>query len=227
MTEKKLTADSIAEQTLDLRGITGNFFEGLKKQVMKLGQGESITIIQSFEPLPLYEVMEQLGFSHSCEKTAEHEYRVRFTRQEVKADPGTIPMRPAALTNFPLIDENLGEIAVSFWDLTWNDAHRHLPLEMRLLLSLANAVGAGRMRQACRELVKAYIHGLPSEALDDVFELLAWNQGIGYFASEVGPSTLFAAYRLIKTGEKQGKSREEICALLKEKFGEKNPDVKV
>ena len=59
---------------------------------------------------------------------------------------------------------------------------------MRLLLSLANAVGAGRMRQATRELVKAYIHGLDSAALDDVFELLAWNQGIGYFRmKEIDP----------------------------------------
>ena len=39
--------------------------------------------------------------------------------------------------------------------------------------------------------------------------------------------TLFAAYKTIKTMEKQGKNREEICAALKEKFGEKNPDVKV
>lgn len=41
------------------------------------------------------------------------------------------------------------------------------------------------MRQATRELVKAYIHGIDSQALDDVFELLAWNQGIGFFASEI------------------------------------------
>jgi len=116
---------------------------------------------------------------------------------------------------------------VNFWDLTWNDSKRHLPYEMRLLLSLANAVGAGRMRQATRELVKAYIHGLDSAALDDVFELLAWNQGIGYFSSEIGPSTLFAAYKFIKQSEKIGAAREEICAGLKEKFGEKNPDVKV
>ena len=136
-------------------------------------------------------------------------------------------MRPAALTNMPVIDEGLGEIAVNFWDLTWNDEHRHLPYEMRLLLSLTNAVGAGRMRQATRELVKAYIHGLDSAALDDVFELLAWNQGIGYFSSEIGPSILFAAYKTIKNMEKQGKARDEICAALKEKFGEKNPDVKV
>ena len=128
---------------------------------------------------------------------------------------------------FPLIDEKLGNIAVNFWDLTWNDENRHLSYEIRLLLSLTNAVGAGRMRQATRELVKAYIHGLDSAALDDVFELLAWNQGIGYFSSEIGPSTLFAAYKTIKNMEKQGKERSEICETLKEKFGEKNPDVKV
>ena len=70
-------------------------------------------------------------------------------------------------------------------------------------------------------------HGLDSAALDDVFELLAWNQGIGYFSSEIGPSTLFAAYKSIKAMEKQGRDRSEICGMLKEKFGEKNPDVKV
>ena len=88
-------------------------------------------------------------------------------------------------------------------------------------------VGAGRMRQAARELVKAYIHGVESAALDDVFELLAWNQGIGFFSSEIGPSALFQAYKLIKNGEKQGKSREDICSALREKFGEKNPEMQV
>ena len=88
-------------------------------------------------------------------------------------------------------------------------------------------VGAGRMRQAARELVKAYIHGVESAALDDVFELLAWNQGIGFFSSEIGPSALFQAYKLIKNGEKQGKSREDICSALREKFGEKNPKMQV
>ena len=83
------------------------------------------------------------------------------------------------------------------------------------------------MRQATRELVKAYAHGLDSAAFDDVFELLAWNQGIGYFSSEIGPSTLFKAYKTIKQQEKQGRTREEITAALMENFGEKNPDVKV
>lgn len=212
---------------IDVRGVQGNFFPGLKKQAMQLPAGSGLEIVQSFDPIPLYEVMEGLGYEHHTEQASEAEFHAYFYRVEVRAEDKDIPMRPAALTNMPLIDEKLGTVAVSFWDLTWNDDNRYLPYETRLLLSLTNAVGAGRMRQATRELVKAYIHGLDSRALDDVFELLAWNQGIGYFSSEIGPSTLFAAYKTIKRMEKQGKDRAKICAALKEQFGEKNPDVRV
>jgi len=221
---KDKTADF---RKIDVRGIQGNFFQGLKKQAVQIPAGSGLEIIQSFEPIPLYEVMEDLGYEVHTEKVGDAEYHAFFYRVTVKQEKKDIPMRPAALTNMPLIDEKLGNIAVNFWDLTWNDDHRYLPYETRLLLSLTNAVGAGRMRQATRELVKAYIHGLDSRALDDVFELLAWNQGIGYFSSEIGPSTLFAAYKTIKNMEKQGKERGEIVETLKEKFGEKNPDVKV
>ena len=212
---------------IDVRGIQGNFFAGIKRQAEGLPAGSGLEVIQSFDPLPLYEVMEGLGFEHHTEREGDAEYHAYFYRVERRREEKDIPMRPAALTNMPLIDEKLGNIAVNFWDLTWNDQNRYLPYEIRLLLSLTNAVGAGRMRQAARELVKAYIHGLDSAALDDVFELLAWNQGIGYFSSEIGPSPLFAAYKTIKQMEKQGKPRGEICETLKEKFGEKNPDVKV
>ena len=216
-----------AFKKLDVRGVQGNFFQGIRRQAAELPSGAGLEIIQSFDPLPLYEVMEDLGYAHHTEQTGDAEFHAYFYRVEEKEADKDIPMRPAALTNMPLIDDQLGSIAVNFWDLTWNDDHRYLPYEMRLLLSLTNAVGAGRMRQATRELVKAYIHGLDSRALDDVFELLAWNQGIGYFSSEIGPSTLFAAYKTIKNMEKQGKDRGEISGMLKEKYGEKNPDVKV
>ena len=59
------------------------------------------------------------------------------------------------------------------------------------------------------------------------FELLAWNQGIGFFSSEIGPPTLFKAYKTIKQQEKLGKDREEIKAFLMANFGEKNPDIAV
>ena len=212
---------------IDVRGVQGNFFPGLKMQAAKMAVGEGMEIIQSFEPIPLYEVLEDLGFEHYTEKLAEAEYHTYFYRAQLKQAEKDIPMRPYALTNMALIDDDLAQTAVNFWDLTWNDSRRHLPYEMRLLLSLTNAVGAGRMRQATRELVKAYIHGLDSAALDDVFELLAWNQGIGYFSSEIGPSTLFQAYKTIKQLEKKGNSRAEIIEVLKEKFTEKNPDIKL
>ena len=212
---------------IDVRGIQGNFFQGIRKQALSLSEGDGLEIIQSFDPIPLYEVMEDLGFEHYTEQRGDAEFHAFFYRREIMMENKDIPMRPAALTSMPLIDNDLGKVAVEFWDLTWNDQRRHLPYEIRLLLSLANAVGAGRMRQAARELVKAYIHGLPSQALDDVFELLAWNQGIGFFSSEIGPSTLFAAYKTIKNMEKQGKDRSEISTVLKEKYGEKNPDVRV
>lgn len=212
---------------VDVRHVQGNFFPGLQRRAMTLKAGEGIEVIQTFEPYPLYKEMDMLGYIHHTEKLAENEFHVWFYRTEEKEPEGSAPYRPLALLNYPMIDEDLGRIAADFWQATWQSEKRILPYEMRLLLSLTNAVGAGRMRQAVRELVKAYIYGLESAALDDVFELLAWNQGIGFFSSEIGPSPLFQAYKLIKTQEKRGISREEICTEIKEKFGEKNQEVQV
>ena len=212
---------------VDVRHVQGNFFPGLQRRAMTLKAGEGIEVIQTFEPYPLYKEMDMLGLVHHTEKLAENEFHVWFYRTEEKEPEGSAPYRPLALLNYPMIDEDLGRIAADFWQATWQSEKRTLPYEMRLLLSLTNAVGAGRMRQAVRELVKAYIYGLESAALDDVFELLAWNQGIGFFSSEIGPSPLFQAYKLIKTQEKRGISREEICTEIKEKFGEKNQEVQV
>ena len=55
-------------KTIDVRGIQGNFFQGLKRQAEKLEVGQGLEIIQSFDPIPLYEVMEDLGFEHTTEQ---------------------------------------------------------------------------------------------------------------------------------------------------------------
>ncbi|MFA5527531.1 MAG: DUF2249 domain-containing protein [Peptostreptococcales bacterium] len=220
--------DKVSEfKTIDVRHLQGNFFLGLQKQAKELQVGEGLEIIQTFEPHPLYAAFEALGFEYETQELAPNEFHVYFYRREIKENMEQSPFKPLALLNYPMIDEELGKIAVDFWNLTWNDDKRTLPYETRLLLSLTNAVGAGRMRQASRELIKAYVHGVESAVLDDVFELLAWNQGIGYFSSEIGPSALFKAYKLIKTQEKNGKGRDEIKQLLMEKFGEKNEEVGV
>ena len=212
---------------MDVRNKQGNFFVAIKKKAENLDIGEGLTVIQTFEPKPLIQVMEEMGFAFYCEQMSDTQFNTYFYRVAKPEAEGNKPFAPLALLNYPMIDQELGQIAVDFWDLTWNDDKRYLPYETRLLLSLANAVGAGRMRQASRELIKAYSSGIDSRALDDVFELLAWNQGIGYFSSEIGPSALFGAYKLIKNGEKNGKSREEIVKQLQAKFGEKNLEVSV
>ena len=46
---------------IDVRGVQGNFFPGIKMQAMKMAVGEGMEIVQNFDPLPLYEVMDGLG----------------------------------------------------------------------------------------------------------------------------------------------------------------------
>lgn len=131
------------------------------------------------------------------------------------------------MLNFKKIDNSLADIAVNFWHLTWGKENPAIDLKTKLLLSLANGAGAGRYRQATRELVKAYSLGVTVDELDELFSLLVWNGGIGTFASEIGTSTLFGAYQSIKTLEDKGKTRKEVMSELMGKFGEKNPEVEV
>ena len=46
---------------------------------------------------------------------------------------------------------------------------------------------------------------------------------MGTFASEIGSSPLFGAYKLVKDKEAQGNAHSAIVDELKEKFGESNP----
>ena len=75
--------------------------------------------------------------------------------------------------------------------------------------------------------MKAYAIGLTVDELDELFTLFIWNQGVGHFASEIGPSQLFVVYQMIKTNESKGVSREQILEELTTKYGEDNPNVSV
>ena len=63
-------------QNVDVRHIQGSFFEGLKKRAEALEVGEGLHIIQTFEPHPLYAVMEGLGYEHHTEQRSEAEFHV-------------------------------------------------------------------------------------------------------------------------------------------------------
>jgi len=216
-------------EVLDGRGLAGNFLSTILAKAKKVAAGSGICVVQSFEPIPLYSTLEDLGFEHLAEKISDNEYRTYFYRREVKEEVGgmTMPLHPAALANIGKTDKELGKIVSQFWQLVWKKEDAAIDQKTKYLLSLANGVGAGRLRQATRELVKSYYAGVTVAELDELFSLFIWNQGVGNFASEIGPSSLFAAYQLIKRLEREGKSRDEVLAELAGKYGEKNPDVTV
>ena len=216
-------------EVLDGRGLAGNFLSVVLAKARNVAAGSGICVIQSFEPIPLYSTLEDLGFERLTEKVSDNEYLAYFYRREEKeaASSMTMPLHPAALANIGKTDKTLGRIVSQFWQLVWKKEDPAIDQKTRYLLSLANGVGAGRLRQATRELVKAYYAGVTVAELDELFTLIVWNQGVGNFASEISPSPLFAAYQLIKRLEIEGKDRGEVLAELARKFGEENPDVTV
>ena len=211
---------------MDVRGLKGNFLSAILKKAGALRRGEGIKIIQSFEPIPLYATLEEMGFEHVTEKQAEGEYAAFFYRIEEKTgDLSDLPLKPIVMTKYADIDTTLADLTVNFWQLIWAKEDPAIELKMKFLLSLANAVGSGRFRQATRELIKAYYLGVTVEQMDELFSIFVWNQGIGHFSSEIAPSPLFMAYQFIKKSEKKGVTRKDIMEKLKETFGEKNPEV--
>ena len=139
-----------------------------------------------------------------------------------------MPLKPKeSFDNLKGIDENVAIAIGKLWGMVWGNKDSAIEQKTKLLLSLANAVGAGRFRQATRELIKAYSLGVTVKELDELFTLFIWNQGIGNFASEIGPSTLFGVYQLVKSLEGQGLSHEVILKKVIERFGEGNADVSV
>ncbi|UZJ40350.1 hypothetical protein OO006_08190 [Prosthecochloris sp. SCSIO W1101] len=213
----------------DVRKLTGNFLPGLLKKARGLDANKGLCVVQSFEPIPLYSAMKELGYDHQTDVVSDTEYRVYFYRTEIP-DSGSeadesMPFKPTAIVNFNTIDPQLSNQVLNFWKMIWGSESPAIDMKTRLLLSLANGVGAGRMRQAAREFIKAYSVGVTIAEFDELFTMFAWNQGVGYFASEIGPSALFEAYRYAKTQEGAGKKRKEIVRKLMEKFGENNPDI--
>lgn len=216
-------------KVIDVRKLTSNFLPGLLKSANQLNVGEGLCVVQSFEPKPLYSAMDELGFEHDTDKVSENEYRTYFyktrqTEKEIKT-AGDMPFKPTAILNYKFIDDELATDVMNMWELIWEKENAAIDLETKLLLSLSNAVGAKRFRQATRELIKAYALGVSTKVFDELFSLFAWNQGIGFFSSEIGPSSLFGAYKMIKSAEQAGKDRKQIQKELMEMFGEGNPGV--
>lgn len=206
----------------DVRSLKGNFLLAILKKSESIAIGEGIKITQNFEPIPLYSTMKNIGFEHQTERLQDGTYVSYFYRTEIKeSNDIELPLKPIVMPRYADIDKTIADLTVNFWDNIWNKPEPAIELKTKFLLSLSNAVGSGRIRQATRELIKAYYLGVTVEQLDELFSLFIWNQGIGHFSSEMAQSSLFKVYLIIKNSEKKGKSKKEIMSVLTEKFGEK------
>ncbi len=216
---------------IDVRDFTGNFLPMILHRAEQVNLHNGLCIVQTFEPKPLYSALGDLGFEHMTEEISKREYRSYFYRTEMKTitheSGADMPFKPTAILNYKVIDDILAGTVVDFWEQIWGDENQAIDLKTKLLLSMSNAVGASRFRQATRELIKAYSLGAAVQELDELFSLFAWNQGIGYFSSEIGPSTTFGAYKHIKKREREGLEKRKILNELMETFGDANPDVNV
>lgn len=169
--------------------------------------------------------MKNIGFEYHTEKMLNGSYASYFYRTEIiEADDTELPLKPIVMPRYADVDKTIADLTVNFWDNIWNKPKPAIELKTKFLLSLSNAVGSGRIKQATRELIKAYYLGVTVEQFDELFSLFIWNQGIGHFSSEMAQSSLFKVYLLIKNAEKRGKSKKEIMAVINEKFGEKNQE---
>ena len=227
--EKHWEKQKTSFPVVDVRNLTTNFLPMILHKAQQVNLNNGICVVQSFEPKPLYSALADLGFEHLTEKISDHEFRVYFYRTEMETltfeSGADMPFKPTAIVNYKAIDDVLAGTVVDFWELIWDKKDSALDLKTKLLLSMSNAIGASRFRQATRELIKAYSLGVTVEELDELFSLFAWNQGIGHFSSEIGPSTVFGVYKQIKKMEQQGLDRKVILDEILETFGDKNPEV--
>jgi uncharacterized protein (DUF2249 family) len=69
-----------ADRTLDAREIDGEPFDDIMAALDDLAADESLLLINSFEPEPLYGVLEERGFEHETTNPVPEEWHVEITR---------------------------------------------------------------------------------------------------------------------------------------------------
>ena len=132
---------------IDVRKMAGNFLPMILKKGAKVTVGQGICVIQSFEPIPLYSAMDDLGFEHETNKVADKEFKVYFYRSEKKESSMPtgmgVPLKPTAMVNYKMIDDTLADITVNFWKFIWEREDASIDQKTKYLLSLSNAAYLG------------------------------------------------------------------------------------
>ena len=65
-------------RTLDVRTVDGEPFGEIMSALAALDEGETLELINSFEPVPLYDALQARGFTHDTERVADDEWHVHI-----------------------------------------------------------------------------------------------------------------------------------------------------
>ena len=81
--QKPIWLETLEFEEIDARQLEGFFLQNIIQHAQTLEEGKGLKVIQSFEPMPLYGVMEKEGWEHFTQKISENEYHVFFKRSKV------------------------------------------------------------------------------------------------------------------------------------------------
>ena len=70
------------ERVLDVREHDGEPFDTITDALDDLSDGDALRLVNSFEPVPLYGVLDSRGFTHETEQVDENEWHVRVEHAE-------------------------------------------------------------------------------------------------------------------------------------------------
>lgn len=73
------TPDTNYAQVVDAREIDGEPFGTIMTTLDDLDPGETMLLINSFEPTPLYDVLGERGFGYETTRVAEEEWHVEIS----------------------------------------------------------------------------------------------------------------------------------------------------
>lgn len=74
-------ADAQADRTLDIRELSEPPFDPIMSELAALAPGSQLVLINSFEPTPLYGILEQRGFAYETEQVDSDEWHIRIRQR--------------------------------------------------------------------------------------------------------------------------------------------------
>lgn len=74
--------DTEHEQVLDVREVDGEPFGDIMTALEDLNPSETLLLINSFEPVPLYDVLLERGFEHETTQVSEAEWHVEISYRQ-------------------------------------------------------------------------------------------------------------------------------------------------